>query len=496
MELYSAIQQSAAKNGDSVAFEWEGGQWTYQEVAAYSNVVGNRLAEITGGKRQNIALLIPNTPWFAPSLFGLHAAGCVAVPFNPLLTAEELGLLLSHGDCGILIYDPVLEEKARAAIQHTSHEVTLLSARELVMGENPNPAPLSPTTTVDDLSMILYTSGTTGNPKGVMLSHKNIYTNVMGFTTVYKFSREDTLPCVIPLFHSFAMTTILYGGLLNGARIVLFPQFVPQKVLQLIFSKPNIILIAVPPMLLMTARFAPDDAASTHNLRLVVSGGGPLPVDVSAFFKKKFEHEILEGYGLTETSPVVSFNRPGINRLGTIGLALPDVETQVRDENGTVLGTNEIGELCVRGDLVMQGYYKNEDYTREVMYDDGWLRTGDLASIDDDGYMKIVGRAKDVIVCGGENIYPREIEEMLLRVPGVIQAAVVAQPNKLRSEVPYAFVVLDESAHGQVTESQLRKHCREHLAEYKVPEGFEFIDEMPQTATRKIQKEKLKARFA
>ncbi len=492
MELYSTFMNLTKNYQNFTAFQWDEGQMTFKQLADGINITGNHLKQNYADDRQNISLLAPNTPNFVFGLMGLLGAGHVAIPLNPLLNPEELAALIEHADSKVLMYDPLLKLNAEQAASMVNREVTLLSIPDCLSAEKPDPTQLTPDVNPNDTSMILYTSGTTGDPKGVMLSHKNIYVNSQLFPSVVNFGPEDTVPLILPLFHTFAMTVIVFGALMNGSRILLYPQFVPQKICECVMNEENVILIAVPPMYYMMTRFAPDGIAEKHNIRIAVSGGGPLPVDVSKAFKAKFDFEILEGYGLTETSPVVSLNPPGKNVVGTIGPPFPGVEVQVRDDQGNILKTNDVGELCVKGDIVMQGYYKNPNATNDAFFEEGWLRTGDLALINDEGYIKIVGRAKDLIVCGGENIYPREIEEVLIRYPGVLEVAVVGQPNRLRSEVPYAFVVLNDDAKGKVSESELRKHCREHLGEYKIPEAFSFIDEMPKTATKKIQKEKLK----
>jgi len=492
MELYSTFIHSIEKYADYTALEWEDGRLTFQELKDGVNAAGNALKKQNMGGRSNICLLAPNTPYFFYGLLGILGAGHVAVPLNPLLNPEELAALISHAESSALLYDPLLSEKVQQAAARMKTKIELIPIPQLLENNPPNLENLVPSIQPDDASMILYTSGTTGDPKGVVLTHRNIYEDCLLFTTVINFGPADTLPLMLPLFHTFAMTVILFGALMRGSKIKLYPQFAPQKILECVVLDPSVILVAVPPMLYMLARFAPEGIAAQHHIRMAVSGGGPLPMEVSKAFREKFHHEILEGYGLTETSPVVSVNLPGKNKPGTIGPPLPGIEVQVRSNNGQTLGCHEIGELCVRSSIVMQGYYKNPEATQAVFYEDGWFRTGDLARIDEEGYMQIVGRAKDLIVCGGENIYPREIEEILLRHPAVSEAAVVGRPNKLRSEVPFAFIVLNEEAKGAITESDLRKHCREHLGEYKIPEGFSFLEEMPKTATRKIQKEELK----
>ncbi len=495
MELYSAFIESARKNAERTALTWEGGELSYSQLSQNSNALGHALKKRIP-ERCHIGLFAPNTPNFVFGLIGIHGAGHIVVPFSPLLNPEEIASLMRHSDINLLLFDPAMEEITKKAIELSGHDIELVSIVDLVKEGMTEASPLSPTTKADEVSMLLYTSGTTGNPKGVMLSHKNIYTNYLGFKQIINFNEHDTFIGCLPLHHTYAMTVNLYGALLTGSRLHLFIQFDPRKIVEAFLTEPNIIFAAVSPMLMMAARFAPDSAAANNNLRFAISGGGPLPDEVYYAFKKKYNHEILQGYGLTETSPVVAYNRPESIKVGTIGPPLPGVEVQVRDEQGVILGVNQIGELCVRGDLVMKGYYKNEAATNAAFYEEGWLRTGDMASIDEDGYLKIAGRLKDIILCGGENIYPQEIEDTLAKHPAVIESAVVAKPNILRQEVPHAFVLLAEQARDDVNESVLRKFCREHLGEYKIPDSFTFVDQMPRTAKGTIEKKALRQMLA
>ncbi len=495
MNLYTSFIQSIAQFSDSTALQWEDGKISFREVLDWINISANEFNQRFPQKHQNVALLAPNTPNFIFGLFSILGNGHVVVPLNPLLNPEEMGALLEHAEPAVMLYDPLLEESAKKAVDFSRREVQLIPVPNLLQTETPDTSPRNPEVEADDLSMILYTSGTTGDPKGVMLTHRNILVNAGFFPSVIKFGPNTTVPLILPLFHTFALTVIVFGALMLGSRVLLFPQFQPQKILECVVQEKNVLLIAVPPMYHLMARFAPEGIDKQHNIIMAISGGGPLPVEVTRAFEKKFNFLIQEGYGLTETSPVVSLNPQERNKVGTIGIAFKGADVQIRSENGEILGTHEIGELCVKGDIVMKGYYKHPKATKEAFFEEEWLRTGDLARIDEEGYIQIVGRAKDVIVCGGENIYPREIEETLAKFPGVAEVAVVGKPHKLRTEVPSAFVVLAEEAKGKVTESQLRKHCREHLGEYKIPENFYFIDEMPKTATRKIQKEELKKTY-
>lgn len=494
MTLYQNYMDSIKPYGNNTALQWDGGSFSFQELQNHINRAGHYLNQAYPKPKQNIVFISPNTPLFIPTAIGILAAGHVIVPLNPLLNPEELALLINHSGTPVVLYDPLLEEKMPLVKPLLESDIPFIPIPKLYE-ESTGTTPLTPDTQDDDLSMILYTSGTTGDPKGVMLTHKNIHSNYKGFATVLHFGTDDTFLCILPLFHTFAMTVIAFGALIYGGKVVLYPQFAPPKLLEAFVKETGIILIAVPPMLQLLARLAPKDVAEHHNLRIVVSGGGPLPRETGNAFHKKFNHEVLEGYGLTEAAPVVTLNPPEKNKAGTIGPTIKNVTVQIRDEEGNELAFGETGEVCVMGENLMKGYYKNSEATGASFHTDGWLRTGDMGSMDEEGYITIRGRYKDLIVSAGENIYPREIEETLMKVPGIIDAAVVGKPDTLRSEIPYAFVTVAEEAQGKVDEKMMWNTCKEHLADYKIPDGFEIIEQMPKTPTGKIQKNKLKSRF-
>lgn len=491
MNLYQAFCRSVKKFDARLALQQDSEEiieYTYAQTQRNAIKTAEFVLKRYPGAKRNIAFLMSNTPYSVFSLFGILAAGYTAVPFNPNLKELEIAALLSHSDSPILIYDSLQEEQAKVICDRTDRPVDAVCIQDILKGSVEGLA--LPKGNTSQTALILYTSGTTGNPKGVMLSHANVYSNFLVFKERIGLRSNQTLFAILPIFHSFGITTILFGGLLVGAKVVLFEKFSPFKTVAAMVRESNVVVAGVPPMLYMITQFAPDSIFALHHLKNVISGGGPLPIEFFDAFKEKFHHEIIEGYGLTETSPVVAQNDNATNKKGTIGRALPGVLVEVRNENGEPLSTGEIGELCIKGPLVMQGYYKNPETAKKAFYDDGWFRSGDLASMDEDGYIKIVGRSKDLIVCGGENIYPREIEEILLQYPGVLEAAVVGKPDALRSELPHAFIVVSEGAN--VTESNLRNFCRHHLAAFKIPEGFSFIGNMPKTATHKIRKEELK----
>lgn len=493
MNLYHAFHHAAQEFGGRIALECEHEELTYRELDRRCIHFANGLRARIGSLPANIAFLMPNTIPSVTALMSIFYADCTAVPFNPALLEHELAALLDHSDSPVLLYEEACKDKALAAVSLAKREIQAVSMHEITAQE-PVGSPLPPPQAGSgDTALILYTSGTTGAPKGVMLTHNNIHSNYAAFKERVGLHAGQTLLAILPIFHSFGITTIIFGGLLTGARVVLYPAFAPRKVVQALLTRPDTVVAGVPPMLHMLTRSAPAAGAKTHQIHSVISGGGPLPAEFFAAFKDTFHHEIIEGYGLTETAPVVAHNANGINKPGTIGPPLPGVEVQIRNESGDVMETEAIGELCVKGPLVMKGYYKNQDATKAVFYDNKWFRTGDLAQIDADGYIRIVGRCKDLIVSGGKNIYPREIEEVLLTLPGIEEAAVVGKPDPLRAEVPYAFVVLKEGC--QRSETEIRAACRTHLSTYKIPTGVQCINEMPKTATKKIQKERLKEKY-
>ncbi|MDX9754398.1 MAG: AMP-binding protein [bacterium] len=489
MNLFHAFQETASRFAGQTAIQWEAETYTYAQTETAALQIASALSR-QAGDAQNIAFLMPNTPCSVFALLGILAAGKTAVPFNPNLTETELAALLAHSDSPLLLYDPAWEEKARLVVARTGQPVHGVNIRSFTKaGEGEGLASMDPA----ERALILYTSGTTGDPKGVMLSHRSVYSNYTAFAERVGLASEQTLLAILPIFHSFGITTILFGGLLTGARVILSTTFAPAKAVEWVVNEPAVVVAGVPPMLYMLAQFAPTGAAARHHLVNGISGGGPLPLEFHTAFQAAYNHPLIEGYGLTETSPVVAQNNNATNKPGTIGRPLAGVETEVRAPDGAPQPAGTVGELWVRGPLLMQGYYKNPVSTQAAMDSAGWFRTGDLATFDAEGYIQIVGRCKDLIVSSGENIYPREIEERLLHHPAVAEAAVVGKPDRLRAEIPHAFIVLRPGC--SATAGQLRQYCGETLAAFKIPDGFTFIDAMPKTATHKIKKEILKATF-
>jgi len=339
----------------------------------------------------------------------------------------------------------------------------------------------------DDTAVILYTSGTTGKPKGAELTHANLLANTdVNVRTLAQSSEQDVILGALPLFHSFGQTCALNSAVQSGACLTMIPRFEPGKAFEIIQRDKVTIFEGVPTMYHALLNHPERESYDVSTLRLCVSGGSALPVEVLKGFEQAFGVEVLEGYGLSETSPVASFNHPGRERkAGSIGTPIEGVEMKVVGENGEDVPQGEVGEIAIRGHNVMKGYWNRPDATEEVMRD-GWFLTGDMATIDEDGYFFIVDRKKDMIIRGGYNVYPREIEEVLYEHPAVLEAAVVGVPDEKMGEEVGAAVVLREGQ--QADAKDISAFCKERVAAYKYPRQVWFLDALPKGPTGKILK--------
>ena len=343
----------------------------------------------------------------------------------------------------------------------------------------------------DDLAVVLYTSGTSGRPKGVMLTCGNIAANVRQCQEWVEFSRDDMILGVLPQFHSFGLTVLTMLPLATGARAVYTARFIPRKIVDLAKQHRPTALVAIPSMynaLRLMKDAGPEDLRS---LRFTVSGGEPLPDAVYDGFHQKFGIEINEGYGLTETSPVTNWCRPSEQRRKCVGRALSGVDQRIVSPDGAVLGPNQDGEVRMKGPNIMKGYLNLPDETAAVFDEHGYFKTGDMGRLDEQGFLSITGRIKEMLIIGGENVFPREIEEVLNRHESVKDSAVIGMQDGMRGEVALAFVELKEGA--SFDESALKAFCREHIAGFKVPRDIRVVRELPRNPTGKIMRRKLTA---
>jgi long-chain acyl-CoA synthetase len=460
---------------------------TYAGLDRRSAAVAAMLAarEVRPGDR--IAVMLPTVPEFAVVYYAILRAGATVVPVNPLLKEREVIHCLGDSQARMIFAGPASAEAANAAAAWAGIDCTIVDdgfsaglpvpVERSVLDREPS-----------DTAVILYTSGTTGQPKGAELTHANLATNAeVAATDLFRLGPDDVIFGGLPLFHSFGQTCGLNAAVFAGACLTLVPRFIPGVVLDVLTRHGVTVFEGVPTM--YVALLAAADVADSPRpgaLRLCVSGGAALPVDVLHEFEKKFNCTILEGYGLSETSPVASFNHLDHPRKpGSIGTAIRGVQIRVLDDTGADVPAGEIGEIAIRGHNVMKGYWRRPAATAAAI-PDGWFRSGDLARTDDEGYLFIVDRKKDLIIRGGNNVYPREIEEVLYEHPAVFEAAVIGIADPTLGEEIGAAVVLRPGATDTV--ESLRAYVKGEVAAYKYPRRIWLLDELPKGPTGKILK--------
>jgi long-chain acyl-CoA synthetase len=459
---------------------------TYQELDERSARVAGLLAAHDVEPGDRVGLLLPNVPQFPMLYYGVLRAGAVVVPMNPLLKAREIAYYLEDSGAKLLFaWDATAAEAGKGAEAAGVGFVSVAPAAfDRLLGE-PAPETAVASRADHDTAVLLYTSGTTGKPKGAELTHANLRRNAaVSATTLFDLGPEDVVMGCLPLFHSFGQTCGLNAAVGSGACLTLVPRFDPATALEVIQRDQVTVFQGVPTMYAALLNHPHRRQFDVGSLRLCVSGGAALPVEVLRGFEDAFGCVILEGYGLSETSPVASFNHPDRERKpGSIGTPIQGVEMRLVGPLGEEVAAGEVGEIAIRGHNLMRGYWGRENATREAV-PDGWLRTGDLARQDQDGYFFIVDRKKDLIIRGGYNVYPREIEEVLYEHPAVAEAAVVSIPHLTHGEEVAAAVVLKPGA--QATPAELQAFCRERVAAYKYPRHVWLEAALPKTATGKL----------
>lgn len=488
MNLATAFAASAEQNTSKTALCWGDREFNYAEIHAQSLAIAALLqneSAVQPGDR--VAVWVKNCPEFPPSVFGILAAGGVVVPINNFFKPAEVAFILKDSGAKAVISDASLAE-AQTKVAGLSPGLKIFRVEEFSKLKTPSSNLKIDPRGESDLAALLYTSGTTGHPKGAMLTHGNFLHNVASCTSALGVRADDRIIVTLPQFHSFMFTVGTLLPLLAGAGIVLVRTLHPFKnVLEEIARHRGTILPSVPAF--YRALLAVPEFGKLP-LRLCVSGGAPLPVEVFNEFTRRFPFPLREGYGPTESSPVATVNPVhGENRAGSIGKPIPRVELSVRDEDGRALPVGETGEICIRGGNVMRGYWNQPEETAKVLRS-GWLCTGDMGRADADGYFYITDRKKDMILVNGINVYPREIEEVIHQFPGVKEAAVIGVPDARRGEQPLACIAPAEGA--AVDEKALLQFLRERLADYKLPRKIISLPALPRNATGKILKTELR----
>lgn len=492
MNLATAFLKCAQTHSPKSAIFWGEREIFYAELLAQSQQVAAHLQNQFGVKPgDRVALWLKNCPEFVSSVFGVLQAGAVVAPINNFLKPAEVAFILNDSGAKGVISDTSLAE-AQTQVVMRLPGLKILSAEEIGNSQIPV-ADFKPAERGEaDLAALLYTSGTTGHPKGAMLTHGNFLHNIASCVEVLAVREDDRVVVALPQFHSFMFTVGTLLPCLTGCGIVLIKTLNPFKsLIEEIARHRGTILPSVPAF--YRAVVAVPEFGRLP-LRLCISGGAPLPAEVFSKFTCTFSFPLREGYGPTESSPVATVNPIyGENRPGSVGKPIPRVELSIRDDSGCELLTGATGEICIRGGNVMLGYWNQPDETKKVMRD-GWLLTGDVGHRDADGYYYITDRKKDMLIVNGINVYPREIEEVIYHFPGVKEAAVIGVPDVRRGEQPVAFVA---AAEGQtLDENALLQFIRRQLADYKIPKKIIILPALPKNATGKILKTELRKQMA
>ncbi|MCW2951876.1 MAG: Long-chain-fatty-acid--CoA ligase [Conexibacter sp.] len=490
--LASLLTETAARDAERPAIKLDELVLSYGLLDEGSARVAGLLAEHGFAPGDRVGVMLPNVPHFPLVYYGVLRAGGVVVPMNVLLKEREVAFYLGDSGARLLFGWHGFSEQARPGAEQAGAELIEVvpgAFEQRVMAAAPRREVLA--VADDDTAVILYTSGTTGRPKGAELRHANLLANVeTTIATLIQVAPDDVLLGALPLFHSFGQTCALNTSVAGGSCLTLLPRFDPAKALEIVQRDRVTVFEGVPTMYSAMLHEPGREQYDVSSLRLCVSGGSALPGEVLRGFEDAFGCAILEGYGLSETSPVASFNHPDRDRkVGSIGTPIAGVEMKVVGEDGADLGSGEVGEIVIRGRNVMKGYWQQPDATAAAVRD-GWLRTGDLAKVDEDGYFFIVDRKKDLIIRGGYNVYPREIEEVLYEHPAVAEVAVVGLPDAELGEEVGAAVALKPGAVADAGE--LRAFVKERVAAYKYPRTIWLVDELPKGPTGKILKREVR----
>ena len=499
--LAEIFRATAKQNGEAEAIVFAGRTLNYALLDLLSDRVAGTLSERGVTKGDRVGLYCPNSDAFAIAYLGIIKCGAVVAPVNLLLNPKEIAFIFNDAEISALIYHEVFAANAatiKPAVPTLKTSIFIGASQsvpgELLWSEIIRREKAAAEIAIDpakDLAAILYTSGTTGRPKGAMLTHHNLASNTRSVKAALCLSPgSERMLVVLPMFHAFAATAGMLAPLMFGGAIIPLPRFDPQQVANTIEQQRATIFLGVPSMFVALLRLPEHFTAKFAPLKFCVSGGAALPVAVMKKFEERFGKVIYEGDGPTECSPVTCVNPIGGKRkAGTVGLPVPRVEMKIMDEAGKELPHGTIGEICVRGPNVMKGYWRLPEDTKETFFGE-WFRTGDLGTEDDEGYFSILDRRKDIIIVNGMNIYPRMIEEVINRVAGVRECAVIGEPNEMHGEIPVAHVVVNEG--HETGEAQIRQACRENLGRHEVPRKFFMVNELPKNAAGKILKRQLR----
>lgn len=521
--IHEYLSHAANQFPDRIAIHFMGKELTYQQLYQQSLKLASYLQRIGIEKGDRVAIMLPNTPQSVISFFGILLAGGIVVQTNPLFTERELQYQMNDSGAKAIICMDILFPRVSKIMKKTELQQIIVTAIKDYLPFPKNliypfiqkkqyglvvnvkheghhhlfteiiKAPIGKLTNheidvQEDLAVLQYTGGTTGSPKGVMLTHRNLAANTfMCKAWLYKSKRaQETILGIVPFFHVYGMTTVVLLGVLEAQKMVLLPKFDPKTTLKTIHKQKPTLFPGAPTIYIGLLNHPDFHQYNLSSIDCCISGSAPLPAEIQQKFEDVTGGKLVEGYGLTETSPVTHSNflwdRPRVS--GSIGVPYPDTDAEIRSlDTGERVPVGEIGEIVIKGPQVMKGYWNRPEETAQTIQD-GWLFTGDLGYMDENGYFYVVDRKKDIIIAGGFNIYPREIEEVLYQHEDVVEVVAAGIPDPYRGETVKAYIVLKDGS--TVTQEELDRYTRRHLAAFKVPRLYEFRAELPKSAVGKI----------
>ena len=485
--LAEILATTVGEHGDRIAIELDDIKLNYAIVDQAAARAAGLLRDAGVNPGDRVGIMLPNVPYFPFVFFGAMRLGAVVVPMNPLLKEREVAFHLGNSGASTIVAWHQFEEAATTGASDAGARTIIVEPGKFEerLGAV-EPVPEIVDRADDDTAVILYTSGTTGTPKGAELTHGNLTAAAEIAVGLVDKGAGDVTLGALPLFHVFGLTSGLESSVSVGACLTLLPRFDAGKALEIVQRDGVTTFLGVPTMYAAILHHEGGETFDTSSLDLCVSGGAAMPVEILRAFEEKFGCTILEGYGLSETCGIASFNRPDRERkAGSIGIPVPGVDMKVVDDDGNEVAQGEVGEILIRGPVVMKGYWNRPDATADTLVD-GWMRTGDMARVDEDGYFFVVDRKKEMIIRGGFNVYPRELEEVLYEHPAVREAAVVGLPHDSLGEEVGAAVALKPGE--QVEPDEIRAYMKERVAAYKYPRVVWIVDDLPKGPTGKILK--------
>jgi len=503
MNLRELVENQAEKYNDKVFLYWQDDTVSYSQINELTNKVANFLYDLGIRKGDKVSVYLPNMPEYVYLYLGIPKIGAVTGPVNALFKPREVKFVVGHSEAKALVTIPKLMplvNEIKKDLPNLKHVIVIgepvegtLNFTELMNKASAEAPPAVEIDEREDSAAILYTSGTTGFPKGVLQTHFNIRRNAEMIKDFLKAGEDYRFMLILPLFHVNAQIVTIMGPFTIGASCILTPGFSAQTHWETVAKYKASTFSCVPTVLSILLRM-PHENLDLSSLKFIICGAAPLPVEVFREFEKTFNCKIVEGYGLTEGTCASSVNplpteTEDKRKIGSIGIPLPGNEMKIVDNDGNDVPPNTKGEIIVKGDNIMKEYFKNPEANAETLKGD-WLYTGDIGYMDDDGFFYITDRKKDMIIRGGENIYPREIEEVLYSHPDVSLATVIGIRDKIYGELPKAFIVLKEGK--SVSDEEIIEYCKKNLADFKVPKYVEIRDDLPKTPTGKIMKQPLR----